>query len=152
VLYRDLGPSRTVAAVARAVGVSRAAVNLTAQRHSWTERATSWDDYRAWRTCPAPESLQQAAMAGPLTPVVANAQREAEKAFVLLIEDYRAAIEGLGKAQLATARLMTAKAQRSAALMLQDDRPLASSQLPSFVSAAANLAAAAQHHGARRSE
>jgi hypothetical protein len=78
-------------------------------------------------------------------PVVSDAQREAEQTFLQLVEDYRIAIEGLGKAQLATARLMTAKAQRSAASMLQDERPLAASQLPSFVSAAVNLAAASQH-------
>lgn len=140
-----MGPSRTVAAVARAVGVSRAAVNLTAQRYSWTARATSWDDYGALRACSAPERVQQAAAAAPMTSLVSDAQREVEKTFLQLVEDYRAAIEGLGKAQLATARLMTAKAQRSAASMLQDERPLTSSQLPAFVNAAASLAAAAQH-------
>jgi hypothetical protein len=124
-------------------------VNLTAQRHNWTERATSWDDYCTLRTCPAPERVQQAALAAPVTSVVSDAQREAEQTFLQLVEDYRTAIEGLGRAQLATARLMTAKAKRSAASILQDDRPLAPNQLPSFVSAAANLAAAAQHQWGR---
>jgi formate dehydrogenase maturation protein FdhE len=120
-------------------------VNLTAQRYCWTARATSWDDNRTLETCSAPERVQQAAAAAPVTSAVSDAQREAEKTFLQLIEDYRVAVEGLSKAQLATARLMTAKAQRSAASLLQDDRPLTSSQLPAFVNAAASLAAAAQH-------
>jgi hypothetical protein len=149
--YLELGPSRSLAAIAKSVGVSRQAVAQTAERWNWAARSASWDDYQVLRVtdCPAPGRLQDAAAAPPIAAVVSDEVREAERAFMALVEEFRAAVEALGKGQLVTARLMTEKARRSAAALLQDDRPLPPSQLPGFVSAAANLAAAAQHQWGR---
>ena len=131
--------------MARIFNVSRAAIHETSKRWDWSTRAKFFDEYQAMKVCPAPDRLQEAAAASPVTPVVTEEVRAMEREFLTLIELYRSSIEALGKAQLSTARGMTEKARRSVAVMLQDDKPLSASQLPGFVSAATTLAAAAQH-------
>lgn len=141
------GPNRSLAAIARLNGVSRAAIHETARRYSWIARAAAWDDAQAISVCPAPERLKEAA-AAPITTttVVSDETRAAERDYLASVELYRGCVEALGKAQMVTARAMTEKARRSVAALLEDDRPLTASQLPAFVSATTALAAAAQQN------
>ncbi len=140
-----MGPTRSLAAIARAVGVSRQAIAQSAQRWSWETRTVAFDDHQALRDCPAPERLQEAAAAIPITAVASNEARQAEREFLVLVEQFRGAMEALGRDQLQAARGMTAVTRRSVAKLLEEERTLNAKDLPAFVNSAVNLASAAQH-------
>lgn len=44
--YRNLGPKRTYAAVARDIGLSPAVIRKLATQYSWNDRTTAWDFYQ----------------------------------------------------------------------------------------------------------
>jgi hypothetical protein len=133
-----------MAAVARLHRVSRAAVHETAKRWAWASRAAAWDEHQSLQACQAPQRLQQAAAAAPLTHLVSDDARDAERQFMVMLEQYRAAVEALSRDQLQTARAMTAVSRRSVARLLEDGRTLSSKDISAFVNSATHLAAAAQ--------
>lgn len=133
-----------MAAVARLHHVTRAAVHETAKRWDWASRAAAWDEHQALQASPVPQRLRQAASSEPLAILMSDEARDAERQFMALVEQFRSAVEALGRDQLQTARAMTAVSRRSVARLLEDGRTLSARDLPSFVNSTVNLAAAAQ--------
>jgi hypothetical protein len=143
------GPNRSLAAIARIHGVSRAAIHETARRYDWSARAAAWDAAQVVSACPAPERLKEAVAIPPTTLAVNDATRASERAFLQLVEEFRSAVESLGRDQLITARAMTLKVKRSVGQLLADERPISARELPAFINATVTLSAAAQAQWAK---
>jgi hypothetical protein len=132
-----------MAAIARTVKVSREAIRQTAARFDWASRAAAYDSSHASAApSPAPERLQLAADARAVLPPATEDARAAEQKYLELLEQYRAAVEALGREQLVTARAMTAVAKRTAGRLLREERVLSPRDLPAFVNSMVNLASA----------
>lgn len=125
--------------------MSRQAVAQSAKRWNWELRAAAHDDHAVLADCPAPGRLHEAAAAAPITSLVTDATRQAEREFLALLEQYRGAVEALGRDEFQVARGMVAVSRRSVAKLLEEGCTLSARDLPSFVNSAASLAAAAQH-------
>jgi BMFP domain-containing protein YqiC len=144
-IFLDLGPSRSLAAIARAAGVSRQAVAQTAQRWNWELRAAAHDDHAVLADCQAPGRLHEAAAAAPIRSLVTEATRQAEREFLALLEQFRGSVEALARDEFQVARGMVAVSRRSVAKLLEEGRTLSARDLPAFVNSTVILAAAAQH-------
>lgn len=148
--YVEQGPVRQLTLTAEKFGVAVSTISEQASRFEWRRRAAAWDNAQGLRDCPAPERLQEAAAAAPITSVsVSDDTRAAEKAYLALIEEFRQAVEALGRDQLVTARAMTAKAKGSVRRLLEDDRPISARDLPAFINATVTLGTAAQAQWAK---
>lgn len=130
--------------MARLHQVTRSAVHETAKRWDWASRAAAWDEHQVLQVNHVPQRIQQAASSAPLATLVTDDAREAERQFMALVEQFRSAVEALGRDQLQTARAMTAVSRRSVARLLEDGRSLSARDLPAFVNSTVNLATAAQ--------
>lgn len=71
VAFRDLGPGRTVSAVARELSKSRQLINGWCQRWRWRERAAEWDAEQTRQAAKATADRQQRTVAGHLTAATA---------------------------------------------------------------------------------
>jgi hypothetical protein len=125
--------------------VSRQAVAQTAQRWNWELRAAAHDDYAVLADCPAPGRLHEAAAAAPILSLASDATRQAEREFLDLLEQFRDAVQALGRDEFQVARGMVAVSRRSVAKLLEEGRTLSARDLPAFVNSTVTLAAAAQH-------
>lgn len=56
VAYRDLGPDRSGAKAAKALGKSTRTLDRWTSRHRWVERALAWDEHLDDKACEAAES------------------------------------------------------------------------------------------------
>lgn len=125
--------------------MSRQAVAQSAKRWNWELRAAAHDDHAVLADCPAPGRLHETAAAAPITSLVTDATRQAEREFLALLEQCRSAVEALGRDEFQVARGMVAVSRRSVAKLLEEGRTLSARDLPSFVNSTVTLAAAAQH-------
>ena len=125
--------------------MSRQAVAQSAKRWNWELRAAAHDDHAVLADCPAPGRLHEAAAAAPITSLVTDATRQAEREFLALLEQFRSAVEALGRDEFQVARGMVAVSRRSVAKLLEEGRTLSARDLPAFVNSTVTLAAAAQH-------
>ncbi|MBU6250936.1 MAG: hypothetical protein KGO47_07220, partial [Cyanobacteria bacterium REEB417] len=127
VQYLQMGPGRTVNALAKALGVSQQAVQQTATRYNWRKRAEAYDrggKHAARRPAPEtpappkpPQSPPPASTGRSITPEVMGSQAIAAQADTHLqaLSRYRTAYDaiGSGMADEAQALLPLVKAFRS---------------------------------------
>jgi hypothetical protein len=143
--FAEQGPGRQLNRTAAHFGIAMSTASEQSRRFRWWERARSWDDAHASAApSPAPERLQLAAAAPSVLPPATEEARAAETEYLELLEQYRAAVEALGREQLVTARAMTAVARRTAGRLLREERVLGPRDLPAFVNSMVNLASAGQ--------
>jgi hypothetical protein len=143
--FVEQGPGRQLNRTAAHFGIAMSTASEQSRRFGWWERAAAWDDAHASAApSPAPERLKLAAAAPPVLPPATEEARAAESEYLELLEQYRVAVEALGREQLVTARAMTATAKRTAMRLLREEKVLSSRDLPSFVNSMVTLASASQ--------
>lgn len=177
--YLNQGPQRTRAETAIAFGTSKQAIGTLALKFNWAGRAAEFDSLVFKHGVRIPKTLQEAASEpSPLTkPWTAAAKTVDEMAqaaqgaeaspdgqtlvpampqfggreqeHLEALEEFRRESETLGRRQMAIARGMTQLASASVAEMLSNRALLRARELPSFISAACSMAAAAQHNWGR---
>jgi hypothetical protein len=103
--YRDLGVGRTVAAAAKRFGVSWQAIHRAAKLYRWHERAAAFDQNRA---APGPVAAALARLEVAPAPIVVNGQQATFSCTFRSQEEFRRAVEELGRKQMATCQGLTA--------------------------------------------
>jgi hypothetical protein len=143
--FAEQGPGRQLNRTAAHFGVKLPTISEQAKRCQWLERARAWDQAHASAApSPAPQRLHLAAASSALPPPATEGERVAEAEYQELLEQYRSAVEALGREQLVTARAMTATAKRTAMRLLREERVLGPRDLPAFVNSMVNLASSSQ--------
>jgi hypothetical protein len=167
--FLALGPKRTKAATARALGMATSSIHQLATKYCWDERAKAWDSQHGLAfgdesenpnfQPPIPDRLQAVAsqphdtLPGPENPAaplalnpVADEIRAKELEHEQMLEEFRREAELLGRRQMSIARGMTQLVGSTVAEMLASKETLPVRLIPGFISSACTLAAAA-HHG-----
>lgn len=132
-VFLQLGPDRSLAAVARHFSVSREAVRQQASRHDWDRRAAAWDAAH-------PPAADPAGGLAVLEPVLARQGDDLEAEHLAELEAFRAEAEKLGKAQFRLARGLNTAAARNAARILASDKPLSPRDICALANASVLLA------------
>ena len=103
--FRDLGEGRTVAAVARRFRVTWQAIHRAAKTYHWHERAAAFDQHRA---APGPVAAALARLEMAPAPVAVNGEQATFSCTFRSQEEFRRAVEELGRQQMATCQGLTA--------------------------------------------
>ena len=133
----ELGPGRSLAAVAKLYGVSRAAISETSGRYDWPARAEAWDAQGA-----VTESVKVVATVLDQVAVAGDGEGFNPE-FAEALEAFRSEAEAIGRSHTRAARALSAAATKSAARLLEaaeSGKPLSAREIAALAGVSAQLA------------